>query len=423
MNEIATLKTYKILLVDDDAGHSKLVEKMLETAQHNYIIETASDFDGAVKKIIEDGHAIYLVSADFCHERGLEIIWEISGRGCKGPAMLLSEEDSYEKEEEAINLGAMVFLTWDHLQPRFLERMIRHAIERKRQEDVIRNEQEDLINRMMDIQDTRDRFEAQSAEYVELADELAISQLELQKAMDEVTESKQQLEQLNLEKDRFFSIIAHDLRSPFTSLLGLTGLIAAGAGKMKPQQINDYAISINQSAKRVFALLENLLEWARLQMDQITSEPTTLEIHAIVADTVGVLGPVGEDKEVKVSAEIPHGLSCFADKHMIDTVIRNLVNNAIKFTPAGGSVTISGRIDGDDCEISVTDTGVGLAPDQIDNLFKLGDQNSTTGTRGEKGTGLGLLLCRDFIDKSKGSISVTSEPGNGSTFTVRLPAA
>ncbi len=421
MNVSLQSTTYRILLIDDDPRHGELIGGLLATAHHRYDIETASDYDDAIEKIASDNYAVYLVSANFAGDRGLEVIWEISGRGCKGPALLLSHEDGYEKEEEAFNLGTMVFLTWSQLQPRFLERMIRHAIDRKRHEDNIRNEQEELIGRMMDIQDTRDRFEAQSAEYVELAEELAMAQVKLQKALDDVTESKQQLERLNQEKNRFFSIIAHDLRSPFTSLLGFTGLIAAGAGKLRPEQVVDYAININESAKQVFALLENLLEWARLQMDQIASEPGILDLNAIVARTVDVLGPVGRDKGVAVAARIPEGLTCFADEHMIDTVIRNLVNNAIKFTPEGGAVTISGRLDGDRCEITVADTGVGLNADQIESLFQLGDQNSTKGTGGEKGTGLGLLLCRDLLDKNNGSISVTSKPGEGSTFTINLP--
>jgi len=423
MNTPTQTNTYRILLIDDDDDRIKLIGTLLEPAHHQHVVEVASDYNEAIEKIGGNDHAAYLVSSDFSGQRGLEVIWEISGRGCKGPALLISQEDSYEKEDEAFNLGAMVFLTWDQLQSRFLERMIRHAIDRKRQEDNIRNEQEGLIGRMMDIQDTRDRFEAQSAEYVEMAEELASAQAELQRALDEVTESKQELEQLNLEKDRFFSIISHDLRSPFTSLLGYTGLIAERADKLSPEQIVDYASNINESAKRVFALLENLLEWARLQMDQIASEPKSLDIGAIVERTVRVLGPVGEDKGVTVSANIPDGLACFADEHMIDTVVRNLVNNAIKFTPEGGAVTVAGRRHGDRCELSVTDTGVGLAPDRIDKLFSLGDQNSTTGTKGEKGTGLGLLLCRDLLDKNKGTITVTSEPGKGSTFTIYLPQA
>jgi len=182
-----------------------------------------------------------------------------------------------------------------------------------------------------------------------------------------------------------------------------------------------FSANIDESAKRVFALLENLLEWARLQMDQISSDPKLLDIKAIVARTVGVLGPVGADKGVKVISTISDGLQCFADEHMIDTIIRNLTSNAIKFTPEGGSVTVSGHIDDDTCGIIVTDTGVGLTPGQIDKLFNLGDKNSTPGTKGEKGTGLGLLLCRDLLEKNSGTISVTSEPGQGSAFTVKLP--
>ncbi|MHA1597090.1 MAG: ATP-binding response regulator [Alphaproteobacteria bacterium] len=424
MNETAPLKvkTRRILLVDDDAAHAALVEGLLDEALGDYVLDIAVDFDDAIGRLKENIHDVFLVNETFEEDRGLEVVWDITGRGCKGPVLLVSPEDSYEREAEAVNLGAMVFLVWDQLQQsRFLERMINHAIERKHHEDAIRDDQEGLIRRMMDLQDSRERFEAQSVEYIEMAEELSLAQTELKKALKEVTERETELQKLNQEKNRFFSIIAHDLRSPFTSLLGYTGMIAMGVDKMTSQQIVDYAGNIDASAKRVFGLLENLLEWARLQMDQIASEPKSLDIAAIAQRTVNVLGPVGADKDVAVSCDIGPGLTAFADEHMIDTVIRNLTSNAIKFTSAPGTVAIGGEIVDDRCRIRVTDSGVGMTPKQIKNLFSLGDANSTTGTGGEVGTGLGLLLCRDLLEKNAGEITASSTLGEGSTFIVTLP--
>jgi len=273
------------------------------------------------------------------------------------------------------------------------------------------------------LQDSRERFEAQSVEYIEMAEELSLAQDELKKALKDVTEREQELQKLNQEKNRFFSIIAHDLRSPFTSLLGYTGMIAMAADKLSPEQIVEYSANIDESAKRVFGLLENLLEWARLQMDQIASEPLIIRMAAIAQRTVDVLGPVGDDKGVAVSSDIGDDITAFADEHMIDTVIRNLTSNAIKFTAAPGTVTIAGENTGDQCQISITDSGVGMTPGQIDTLFSIGDANSTKGTGGEGGTGLGLLLCKDLLEKNNGSIEVTSTPGEGSTFTITLPVS
>ena len=411
----------KILLVEDIPEKLSKFDLLIDPRSESFELVVAKSYDQAMEEVKHNGHDAYLVSKEFADDRGLEIVWEISGRGCKGPALLIANEDNQEHESEAVNLGAMIYLVQDQLNARFLERMIRHAIERKRYEDNIRNDQEGLIQRMMDLQDSSERFEAQSAEYVEMAEELAIAQGELQTALDEVTQSKQELEKLNQEKDRFFSIIAHDLRSPFTSLLGYTGMIAMGADKMPPEKFVESAAVINESANRLYALLENLLEWARLQMDQIPSEPSNLEIRQLVGNTVAILGPVGADKGVEVENLVANDLRAFADAHMIETVIRNLTGNSIKFTGTGGSVSIDGRETDGKCNILITDTGVGMTPDQLDKMFTIGDKNSTKGTDGEAGTGLGLLLCKDLLDKCKGSISVKSEPGKGTTFTITLP--
>lgn len=410
-----------ILLVEDNPDHRVKIEKAMLSIADAFALEVVSTYDEAIKAISGKTHDAFLVSKEFADNRGLEVVWEISGLGCKAPALVLATDDDAEQESEAINLGAIIYLIHDQLSPRFLARMIRHAIDRKRYEDNIRSNQEDLIKRMMDLQDSSERFEAQSTEYIHMAEDLAVIQGELETALAEVTSSKKELETLNREKDRFFSIIAHDLRSPFTSLLGYTSMIAMAADKMTPEKIVKSAVNINESANRLFALLENLLEWARLQMDQIPSEPDTLQMNALVGNTVDVLGPVGADKGVSVINNVADNVTAFADAHMVDTIIRNLTSNAIKFTEAKGSVTIDGRNTGEVCEISVSDTGVGMTPDQIDKLFSIGDKNSTRGTGGEPGTGLGLLLCKDLLEKCNGSIVVKSEPGKGSAFTVSLP--
>ncbi|MBL6932317.1 MAG: hypothetical protein ISR45_05165 [Rhodospirillales bacterium] len=413
----------KILLIEDNLDLRSRIEELKRPMGGGFDLIAVDTFDQAMEEIGHNEHSAYLVSKEFANDRGPEIIWEISGRGCKGPALLLAHEDNPEHESEAVNLGAMIYLVRNQLNPRFLERMIRHAIERKRYEDNIRNDQENLIQRMMDLQDSSERFEAQSAEYIQMAEDLAITQGELQAALDEVTQSKQELEKLNQEKDRFFSIIAHDLRSPFTSLLGYTGMIAMGADKMPPEKFIESAAVINETANRVYALLENLLEWARLQMDNIPSEPGNLNIHQLVGNTVGILTPVGADKGVLVENLVANDVQAFANHHMIETVIRNLTNNSIKFTKAGGSVSIDAReIDGK-CLVSIKDTGIGMTPDQLEKMFAIGEKNSTNGTNGEPGTGLGLLLCKDLLDKCHGSIGVESVPGKGTTFTITLPVS
>ena len=413
----------KILIVEDNPENQADIEKFMHPIKEAFEIDVAQTHEQAMEQVALNAYDAFLVSKEFSHGSGLEIVWEISGRGLKAPVLLIAEEDNHEHESEAVNLGAMIYLVRDQLNSRFLERMLRHAMERKRYEDSISANQEELIRRMMDLQDSSERFEAQSVEYIQMAEDLAIAQGELKTALAEATQSKQELEKLNQEKDRFFSIISHDLRSPFTSLLGYTGMIAMYADTMPKEKLVDAAATINDSASRVFALLENLLEWARLQMNQIPSEPVKLDISEMINKTIDILGPVGTDKGILIENNAPIDLTAFADAHMIDTVIRNLTSNAIKFTPTDGKVTIGGQSIDAVCEVSVSDTGIGMTPEQISNMFNIGDKNSTKGTEGEAGTGLGLLLCKDFMDKCHGSITAESTPGKGTTFTITLPTS
>lgn len=417
------MPAFKVLLVEDNLERCKEIEGYLHSAGSEFDVAAAHTFDQALEALSTDGFDAYLVSRDLPNDMGLEIVSETSSRGLKGPALVLASEEDHQEESDAVHLGAMIYLHRDHLNERLLDRMIRHAIERKRFEDKIKHDKEGLTQRVFDLQDTSERYEAQSAQYVQMAEDLAVVQAELRTALDEVTASKQELEKLNMEKDRFFSIISHDLRSPFTALLGYTGMMAMAADKMPKDKFIENAAVVNESALRVYALLENLLEWARLQMDKIPSEPKKLEMHDLVRKTVEVLGPVGADKGVEVLNKTPEGLYAFADEHMISTVIRNLINNAIKFTPEGGSVAVKVQEKDGACEIQIVDTGVGMTPEQMEKMFSIGEKNSTKGTSGEPGTGLGLLLCKDFLDQSNGSIEIDSTPGEGSVFTITLPTS
>lgn len=411
----------KILLVDDNPANRAEFQVLMAPLAEIYDLTIVDSFDQAIPELAQNTYDAYLLSRELSDNGGLELVMEISDRHLKGAILLLTGTDNPQEEVETLQIGSTIHLHRDQFTGRFLDRMIRQAVERKIHEVKIRRTQEEMTKRMMDLQDTSERFEAQSAEYVQMAEDLAFTQAELKSALKDVTESKQELEKLNQQKDRFFSIISHDLRSPFTSLLGYTGMIAMAADKMPQEKLIESAQTINDSALRVFALLENLLEWAQVQMNKVESHPVELNMKRLVGKTVDVLEPVGADKNVAVLNAVEENTIAYADFQMIDTVIRNLTNNAIKFTPEGGSVTIAGRNTTDLCEIQVSDTGVGMSPEQIGKLFNLGEKNTTMGTGGEPGTGLGLLLCKDLLEINNGAISVDSKPGQGSTFTFTLP--
>ncbi|MEI6694759.1 MAG: hybrid sensor histidine kinase/response regulator [Bacteroidota bacterium] len=232
-----------------------------------------------------------------------------------------------------------------------------------------------------------------------------------------------ELQKLNAEKDKFFSIIAHDLRNPFNSFLGFTQIMAENLQKFSKDEIQRFALSMNNSATHLFRLLENLLEWAKMQQGLITFDPKFYPLPPIVDECVEIMQHTAQSKQIEIVQDIPANLTVFADSMMLRTVVRNLVSNALKFTPKGGNILVSAKIVSEKfIEISIKDSGIGMDKQRINHLFNLGVNTSRKGTEGELSTGLGLFICKDFIEKNGGKLSVESEVEKGSTFkfTVKI---
>lgn len=327
--------------------------------------------------------------------------------GVRIPIVVLMDIASRRAENTFLKAGALAALPWDGSQDAMLRNFVHLTVVLRKSEDNLRKTNDHLVQEMRTIQDERERAEAMNIQYVELAENYAIA--------------KDELEKLNQEKNKFFSIIAHDLRSPFTALLGFTSLLEQRAAVLPPEKIKDYVHTINDSANRVFKLLENLLEWARLQMDRIEYTPQFFALNEIVANSLDILGPVARDKGIALS-ESGESPTAFADSQTIDTVIRNLISNAIKFTPRGGTITVKYAHTADHlAQVSIIDSGVGMDVKTADAIFHLSANVTTKGTDGEKGTGLGLLLCKELVERNQGKLSIKSEPGAGSTFSFTLP--
>jgi PAS domain S-box-containing protein len=239
---------------------------------------------------------------------------------------------------------------------------------------------------------------------------------------DKLRQSEAQLLELNATKDKFFSIIAHDLRSPFNGFLGLTQIMAENSQNLKMAEVQNISVRMRDSAINLFRLLENLLDWALMQQSLIPFEPKVLELRPIVAESIWMTMEYAKNKDIEISYTIPDNLAVFADRNMLQTVIRNLVSNALKFTPKEGNVSISAKDSGDrNIEVSVSDTGIGMSQKIIDNLFRIDVRANRKGTDGEYSSGLGLLLCHEFIGKHDGKIWVESEEGKGSVFYFTIP--
>ncbi|MDD4645045.1 MAG: PAS domain S-box protein [Bacteroidales bacterium] len=232
----------------------------------------------------------------------------------------------------------------------------------------------------------------------------------------------EELKELNATKDKFFSIIAHDLRSPFGGFLNLTKIMAEELQDMSMEKIQEFATMMSKSASAVFGMLENLLEWSRMQRGQVKYEPVTFNLKEKICRFLTVVGPVANQKQIVIHMDIPDTLGVCADERMLESTIHNLVSNAIKFTGRGGQIFIEAHQDDDrSVVISVKDTGIGMSKKIVDQLFRIDENPSRPGTEGESSSGLGLLLCKEFVEKNGGKIWVESEEGLGSTFYIRLP--
>ncbi len=271
-----------------------------------------------------------------------------------------------------------------------------------------------LRKRTEDLQETNQLLEERQEEIQQQAEELAAQADNLRKINDE-------LERLNRTKDKFFSIIAHDLRNPFHAIIGFSELLTKEYHSMNDQQKIGLLELINVSSEGAFNLLENLLQWARTQTDKIKYSPENIDISEVINATLGLLSITAEKKHIKLVNDLQPKSMVYADKNMINTVIRNLVSNAVKFTKNGGEVRISATDKGGSLEIHVSDTGIGMNKESLGKLFRIDTYHSTTGTAGETGTGLGLIICREFVEKHGGKIKVESEEKKGSTFSFNLP--
>jgi signal transduction histidine kinase len=267
------------------------------------------------------------------------------------------------------------------------------------------------------------RLEESQIEALQALANQLIKLLELRIAFIQLGESEQRLKELNATKDRLFSIIGHDLRGPIGGFKSLIQLLISGYDLSNSKQLLEILKVIHKTANSTYDLLENLLEWAKSQQNEIVFNPEKINLKDLVFNIMNLFSEVILNKEINIVNEIPDDQFLVADKNMLSTVLRNLISNAIKFTPNGKSIKISVANIGDNIKISVQDEGTGIQEEDLPKLFNSLSPLSTYGTQGEKGSGLGLLLCKDFIDRHNGIIEVNSIWGKGSTFSFTLPQA
>ena len=270
---------------------------------------------------------------------------------------------------------------------------------------------EEVIARVRTHLELRDLHRALQKQNVQLQQEIA----ERQQAEEALKASEKELQELNASKDKLFSIIAHDLRGPLSSLRGLTQFAENHLDSYTPDKLKTMIVMQRTTIENLLKLLENLLTWSRLQRGILDDFPQRLPLEQVFVRNIALLHPMAVEKKLTLETSLPHGLTAYADYQMVDTVMRNLISNAIKFTPPGGKILVSARQKGQYIEISVADNGIGIDAEHLPKIFHVGTKYKRLGTAREKGTGLGLILCKDLVEKSGGRIWIESEVNKGTT--------
>jgi signal transduction histidine kinase len=301
-------------------------------------------------------------------------------------------------------------------------------IDLKKAKNIISFQNEELEKKNDEINKKRKALERTNNKFRERTIELFGKMVDLRKAYNiinhqkkEIEKQRKQLDELNSSKDKFFSIIAHDLKNPIAGFLGLTEVLAQDLQSFTDEEKQEFINLIYRSSKQLHSLLENLLQWSRAQTGRLSFKPREINLSKVIDENISLIVASAELKQIEIEVDVDGQINAFADADMVNTIVRNILTNAIKFTNKEGLVKIFASMDQEYVKISVKDNGVGITEDEKQKLFKIGFSNSRLGTDNEEGTGLGLILCKEFAKRNNGDLYVDSISGEGSTFTFTLP--
>jgi two-component system sensor histidine kinase/response regulator len=387
-----------ILCIDDESiVLDSLKEQLQKGLQGEYSVEIAESGDEAIEIFHElhaEGIEIPIVIADFIMPgmKGDALLEKLHDLDPSARKILLTGQASLEGIGNAINRANLY---------RFISKPW---------------EKEDLI---MTINEAIKSYEQEKTILLQ-NNELRELNANLEKKVELRT---LELKDLNATKDKFFSIIAHDLKNPFNTLMGFTELMLDNLQDYSYDKLKEFIGILHDTSKQSYNLLENLLEWSRSQTGRMQMDATSLDIHDMIVENINLLANLAGKKKIILHNDSQPGSHVMADSNMMHTVIRNLISNAIKYTHEGGSIVIDSVLKQDNYEISIADNGIGIKPENIAKLFRIDVNYSTHGTADETGTGLGLVLCKEFVTRNGGKIWVESEFGKGSTFRFTLPKA
>ena len=400
-----------ILCVDDEKMIlTSLKEQLKRNFGESYGIETVESGEEALEVIAdlrEDAIELPIVIADQIMPgiKGDELLKRIHGVSPRTLKILLTGQANADAVGNAVNYANLYRYIAKPWQETDLTLTVTEALRRYFQDKKLAEQNEMLRQLNRQLEEFNATLEQQVKERT--------AELEAQKV---------ELAEINASKDKFFSIISHDLRSPFNALLGFAQLLSENLGRYTLEETQQKVDRIRTAAERLFALLENLLTWSRIQRGALEHNPEMILLGEIAADIVDLFTPNAEQKNITFRNCVAADLTAYADHSMVNTVIRNLMSNALKFTPKDGTITLSVQNAHERVlEIAVSDTGVGMSPEVMAKLLRIDTTHTSVGTAGEIGTGLGLILCKELVEKNGGRIWVESVVGVGTTFKFTLP--
>jgi len=374
-----------ILVVDDTPENLSLLIGIL--SENGYEVRPASDGEFAIQSAQATPPDVILLDVKMPGIDGYEVCRRLKAdeQTRDIPVIFISALSETEDKVRGFEVGGLDYITKPFQAQEILARVQTHlqlyAFQRNLQQEIIKRQQIE----------------------------------------EELRALNQRLRDANASKDTFFSIIAHDLRNPFTSLIGLTGLLVEEFDSFDSTRIETMLGRVHASAKNLYALLTNLLDWSRLQRGIIEFRPDKTYLRHPVEHCVEFIRPTAEAKQIHLSSTISSEIVVYADPAMLKTILRNLLSNAVKFTPPGGTIEVSAQTNARMADISVTDSGMGMSPVMVEQLFHIEHKLHREGTAGEEGTGLGLILCQELIQKHGGMLRVESELGKGSRFIAAFP--
>lgn len=421
----------KVLIVDDKSENLYLLELILKGSGYSTVsAKNGAEALGLARKDIPDliiTDILMPVMDGFTLCRGFKKDKKL----CNVPFIFYTATYTDPKDEElALSLGADRYVLKPQDPEEFIT-IVKELLKEVKKKNIqtteapstpetiiLKEYNEALVRKLEDKMLQTEQSEKEIRKYnIQLLKEIE----ERKQTEEEIKKRDEQLIKLNAEKDKFFSIIVHDLKSPLIGFLGLTELMAGGTEEFSPAELVEHSKSLNEAAHNLYKLLENLLEWAQIQKGSINFTPKDSDLSKMVSQSIGTIYQRAVQKEIEITNEVGKTQKVYADEKMIGTVLRNLLSNAVKFTNRGGRVIVKSELSDDGTiEVSVEDNGVGIPENDVKRLFKIEEKVSSKGTDGELSTGLGLLLCKEFIEMHSGKIWVESEAGKGSKFKFTL---